>query len=143
MDVESVESVMRAPSLDPKQYLQKHSIPQIIRSIVSGLMVQRPDDHFAYIKEKLIECQNTDDKLSLDWETFVYHLHPYRNERRLEYVHDYSRFYVEYLEKRGLDVPSLLDIESACNPYEQQPVYQPDLFKLTETVATPDHQLDG
>ena len=70
-----------------KQYLATHKIPQMFESLLSCLMIERPDDPVNYIEKKMAEIKQIGlDKVN--WETFVFHLHPYRHPIRLQHVHD-------------------------------------------------------
>lgn len=68
---------------------------------------------------KLVGVEN------VDWETFVYELHPYRDPTRLDLIKDNSVYQQE--AKRENDSKSR----------EGSTPYKPDVFRLTETRATP------
>ncbi|XP_074662408.1 uncharacterized protein LOC141914956 [Tubulanus polymorphus] len=118
---------------DAKSYLNKHRLPDVIGSIISGLMVERPDDHFAYIQNKLnaIQGQGAD---KVDWETFVYDLHPYRDPVRLHLIRDYSRFYIEFLRKMNVD-EDVIKRESQSRSGFEYESYKPEVFRLTEPIG--------
>lgn len=107
-----------------KQYLAAHRIPQMFESLLSCLMIERPDDPVNYIEKKMAEIKQIGlDKVN--WETFVFHLHPYRHPVRLAHVHDGSKFDREREEE-----------EAAKREFHREKSmgenYKPDVFQLTE-----------
>lgn len=64
----------------------------------------------------------------MNWETFVYDLHPYRDPTRIELIRDGSAFQQE--AARSAEIKSTPELQVATP-------YKPDVFKLTEPRATP------
>ena len=84
-----------------KQYLAAHRIPQMFESLLSCLMIERPDDPVSYVEKKMAEIKHIGiDKVN--WETFVFHIHPYRHPVRLSHIHDGSKFDREREHKERL-----------------------------------------
>lgn len=106
-----------------KQYLASHRIPQMFESLLSCLMIERPEDPVGYIEKRMAEIKDIGlDKVN--WETFVFHLHPYRNPVRLAHVRDGSKFDREREEEE--DAKLTIEREKTGDSYK------PDVFKLTE-----------
>uniref|UniRef100_A0A1I8IK58 RIIa domain-containing protein n=1 Tax=Macrostomum lignano TaxID=282301 RepID=A0A1I8IK58_9PLAT len=85
------------------EYLERHRIPQLFRSLVAVLMVEQPQDHVAFIKQHLARAIEVG-VANLNWETFVYPLHPKRSPHRLEFVRDgtaYETQGVELMQQRA------------------------------------------
>ena len=61
---------------------------------------------------------------NVNWETFVYELHPYRDPTRLDLIKDDSVFQQEFQRE-----------EASKSRGETSP-YKPDVFKLTEPRVT-------
>lgn len=107
-----------------KLYLASHSIPQMFESLLSCLMLERPEDPVEYLEKKMVQIK----QIGLDnvnWETFVFSLHPYRDPVRLSNIRDGSKFDKEREaddEARG----DMLKNREKSN-------YQPEVFQLTET----------
>ncbi|KAK3770586.1 hypothetical protein RRG08_029504 [Elysia crispata] len=129
-----------------KEYLNQHKIPQLFESLLSSLMMERPDNPVEYIEKKM--CQIRD--LGIDnvtWETLISHLHPYRDNIRRQFVRDGSLYDKEYTilqgeieEYRQRKKEQFESIESTVGfedsndddcPVEKQH-YESQLFQLTE-----------
>jgi hypothetical protein len=110
---------------DARSFLEGSLIPQVVRSIICGLMVERPDDHMGYIQDKL-QVIKEKGRSAVDWESFVYNVHPYRDPQRLDLIHDFSKYYLEHLEKQK--EREMLEERTKSS------LYEPDVFKLTETA---------
>lgn len=109
---------------EAKQYLATHKIPQMFESLLSCLMIERPDDPVIYIEKKMSEIKQIGlDKVN--WETFVFHLHPYRYPVRLANIHDGSK----YDKEREQEEETLAEMQREKSMGED---YKSDLFKLTE-----------
>jgi hypothetical protein len=107
-----------------KQYLATHKIPQMFESLLSCLMIERPDDPVNYIEKKMAEIKQIGlDKVN--WETFVFHLHPYRHPIRLQHVHDGSKYDREREDEE--EAKSEMKREKSMGDN-----YKPDVFQLTE-----------
>ena len=74
-----------------KSYLSTHRIPQMFESLLSCLMLERPEDPVSFIEKKMSEIRHIGID-NVNWETFVLNLHPYRDVTRLEFVRDGSKF---------------------------------------------------
>ncbi|GFR62236.1 adenylate kinase isoenzyme 5 [Elysia marginata] len=128
-----------------KQYLNQHKIPQLFESLLSSLMMERPENPVEYIEKKM--CQIRD--LGVDnvtWETLISHLHPYRDNIRRQFVRDgslYDREYTtlegeieEYRQRKKEQFESLATSgfedsnDDDCTVEQQQ--YDSQLFQLTE-----------
>ena len=98
------------------RYLMENKVNRMFDSLVAGLIIERPDDHMTFLDTKLaeIKAKGID---NVDWETFVYHLHPLRSEARKMIIND------EVIPERVLTSPS-----------QKEASYEPNLFKLTETA---------
>ena len=68
-------------------YIEEHKISEILTAVIVGLMIERPDDHLAYINECLTKVKEQGAE-NLSPDTFVQHLHPLNDPVRLEMVHD-------------------------------------------------------
>ena len=104
---------MSATKEEAKVYLAEHGIPQLFECLLSSLMMERPKNPVEFIERKIAEVKRTGIN-NINWETFIYHLHPYRDEVRRQYIADDSMF--------GQDTQT--DISTTC--------YQSDLFEMTE-----------
>lgn len=102
-----------------KQYLALHHIPQMFESLLSCLMIERPEDPVEYIEKKMNEIRSVGVE-NVNWETFVRALHPYRDAVRLQNVRDGSKFDKEREE------------EEVARGDDGKSDYQPDVFRLTE-----------
>ncbi|KAH3739096.1 hypothetical protein DPMN_045743 [Dreissena polymorpha] len=102
-----------------KLYLASHQIPQMFESLLSCLMIERPEDPVAYVEKKMSEIRAIGVQ-NVNWETFVRELHPYRNSVRLQHVRDGSKFDKER------------QILGEEGDGKEKSDYEPDLFKLTE-----------
>lgn len=105
-----------------KTYLSSHHIPQMFESLLSCLMIERPEDPVEYIEKKMTEIRSVGVE-NVNWETFVLSLHPYRDGVRLQNVRDGSKFDKEREAVEGLNQEKTDDGRSD---------YRPDVFKLTE-----------
>ncbi|OWF48505.1 Adenylate kinase isoenzyme 5 [Mizuhopecten yessoensis] len=111
-----------------KHYLSAHKIPQMFESLLSCLMLERPDDPVIYIEKKMAEIKEVGLE-NVNWETFVYHLHPYRDIVRRRHVHDGSKFDKE----REIEETSKLEIERS-KAVSRGSDYKPEVFQLTEAA---------
>ena len=102
-----------------KKYLAEHSIPQMFESLLSCLMLERPEDPVSYVEKKMVQIREIGLE-NVNWETFVVELHPYRDPVRLQYVRDGSKFDKEQ------------EVNENRKLQREQSDYQPDVFKLTE-----------
>lgn len=109
-----------------KQYLAAHRIPQMFESLLSCLMLERPDDPVSYIERKMSEIKQIG-LGNVNWETFVFHMHPYRDPLRRTMVHDDSK----YDKERQLEEEARQDKEREQS--QSQASYKPEVFQLTET----------
>ncbi|RUS69162.1 hypothetical protein EGW08_023077 [Elysia chlorotica] len=83
-----------------KQYLNQHKIPQLFESLLSSLMMERPNNPVEYIEKKM--CQIRDLGIeNVTWETLISHLHPYRDQIRRQFVRDGSLYDKEYTILQG------------------------------------------
>ncbi len=97
-----------------KNYLERNRIDKMFQSLIAALMIERPDDHFEYLDAKLEEVREKG-LYNIDWDTFVYDLHPERNAQRLQLIQeDHSGKCVQEIDTDHGD-------------------YEPKLFKLTES----------
>ncbi len=103
------------------KYLQENMIPQMFESIVAGLMLERPEDHFKYMDHKLEQIKEKGVHF-VNWETFVHHLHPKRDPLRLKLIHD-DEYRKQMTEK---EEPVKMDLN------REKAFYEPDVFRLTE-----------
>ncbi|KAK7107288.1 adenylate kinase isoenzyme 5-like [Littorina saxatilis] len=111
-----------------KQYLATHRIPQMFESLLSSLMMERPEDPVAFIETKMAQIRQVGVK-NVNWESFVLSMHPYRDPVRREYVRDGSK----YDKEREDEQKKMDDVEEQKLQREQAGEdYQPDLFQLTE-----------
>ena len=109
-------------------YLREHKIPQMFESIVAGLMMERPEDPLKYMDKRLDQIKEKGVHF-VNWETFVYHLHPRRDSIHLKLVHDpvYSKTMQPEKEETSKDMSKGLERENIN--------YKPDVFRLTEPTA--------
>ncbi|KAL4233664.1 hypothetical protein ACF0H5_008346 [Mactra antiquata] len=104
-----------------KAYLSGHHIPQMFESLLSCLMIERPEDPVQYIEKKMSEIRMIGIE-NINWETFVLQIHPYRDPVRLQHVRDGSKF----------DKEREANEEAARRGDDGKIDYEPDVFKLTE-----------
>lgn len=106
-----------------KQYLASHRIPQMFESLLSCLMMERPEDPVSFIEAKMSQIKEVGVK-NVNWETFVINMHPYRDPVRRQYVRDGSKYDKEYEEG-----------EKKIEAHKQEQTkgdYKPEVFELTE-----------
>lgn len=101
----------------------------MFEGLLSCLMLERPDDPVNYIEKKMAEIK----AIGLDnvnWETFVFHIHPYRDGIRRTLVHDGSK----YDKERENEDKAKEALESERSKAESRPAseYKPEVFQLTE-----------
>lgn len=108
-----------------KQYLAVHQIPQMFESLLSCLMIERPEDPVLYVEKKMAEIKQIG-LSNVNWESFVFHLHPYRDAVRRKHIHDGSKFDKE----RENEEQASTEKEPALS--REGTDYQPDVFQLTE-----------
>ncbi|GFN84723.1 adenylate kinase isoenzyme 5 [Plakobranchus ocellatus] len=131
-----------------KQYLTQHRIPQLFESLLSSLMMERPENPMEYIEKKMCQIRDLGVE-NVTWETLISHLHPYRNNIRRQYVRDGSVYDLEFTKLQGeieeyrkLKREQFESMASTTNDFEdvadldcvleQQQSYEPNLFQLTE-----------
>lgn len=112
-----------------KQYLATHRIPQMFESLLSCLMMERPEDPVSFIEDKMSQIKQIGVK-NVNWETFVITMHPYRDPVRREFVRDGSKYDKEYEEEQK----KAQAVEEQRNLQREQTGddYKPELFELTE-----------
>ena len=71
--------------LSSRTYLDEHKIPQLFESLLASLMLEKPGDMTKHLDAKLEEVKSKGID-NIDWETFVYDLHPLRDPKRKEIV---------------------------------------------------------
>ncbi|KAK7107289.1 hypothetical protein V1264_015236 [Littorina saxatilis] len=100
----------------------------MFESLLSSLMMERPEDPVAFIETKMAQIRQVGVK-NVNWESFVLSMHPYRDPVRREYVRDGSK----YDKEREDEQKKMDDVEEQKLQREQAGEdYQPDLFQLTE-----------
>ncbi|CAF4140687.1 unnamed protein product, partial [Rotaria sordida] len=52
-------------------YLSQRNIPQLFEALMTGLIINRPDDHIAYLMKSLEQYKNKNNKQPLAWNAFV------------------------------------------------------------------------
>lgn len=109
-----------------KQYLATHKIPQMFESLLSCLMLERPDDPVLYIEKRMSEIKQIGLE-NVNWETFVFHMHPYRDPLRRTMIHDESKYDKERQEAEEARQ------EKERGQTQSQASYKPEVFQLTET----------
>lgn len=68
-----------------KAYIESNHIPEMFSSLLAALMIERPNNHFDYLNQKL-EIIKQVGAYRVDWESFVYELHPHRQPHFLKTV---------------------------------------------------------
>ncbi|KAK6169617.1 hypothetical protein SNE40_020628 [Patella caerulea] len=116
---------MSASREQAKQYLASHKIPQMFESLLSCLMIERPADPVTFIESKMSHIKDVG-LHNVNWETFVMHLHPYRDPVRLSLVRDGSKYEKELMDN-GSNNTSMTSPPSSYNGTE--------LFELTEAQS--------
>lgn len=106
-----------------KMYLASHNIPQMFESLLSCLMLERPEDPVGYIETKMVQIKEIGLE-NVNWETFVFSLHPYRDPVRLSHIRDGSKFDKEREAEE--------EARGEMLKKREKPDYQPEVFKLTE-----------
>ena len=109
-----------------KQYLATHRIPQMFESLLSCLMLERPEDPVEFIEKKMSEIK-TIGLDNVNWETFVFHLHPYRDGLRRGLIHDGSKFDKEREDEE------MVNLDGDRGQTQSRASYKPDVFQLTES----------
>ena len=111
--------------LQAKEYLESHNVQKMFESLISSLMLERPENHFKFLDDKLDAIKEIGID-NIDWESFIYQLHPSRDPVRNEYVKT-----EESEQQRKKDQPLFADEEGASGgPKDEN--YKPELFNLTE-----------
>ncbi|KAK2142062.1 hypothetical protein LSH36_1001g00024 [Paralvinella palmiformis] len=95
-----------------RAYLEESKIPDMFRSLLAGLMIQRPSEPYRYLDSKLEELKVRGME-NVDWESFVYDLHPSRDPLHCKLVKDGKS------TEKNSELPPFVD-------------YEPKLFQLTE-----------
>ncbi|CAH1799293.1 unnamed protein product [Owenia fusiformis] len=123
---------------DCKKYLSQKQIPQMFESILAALMLERPEDHIKFIETKIEKIKEIGPE-NVNWESFVYDLHPYRDQTRLDHINDNSKYQKEY-QKRGEERNVKSGMQSGRSSRDSGLMsktpggeYEPELFELTET----------
>ncbi|CAL1526778.1 unnamed protein product [Lymnaea stagnalis] len=115
---------------ETKKYLQEHKIPQLFQSLLSSLMLERPENPVEYIENKMCQIRDIGPE-NVKWETLVSHLHPYRNNIRRQYIRDGSVFDKEFSEL----LDQMEDFEQRKKDrfeFIAKQRYKPEIFSLTE-----------
>ncbi|WAR08977.1 KAD5-like protein [Mya arenaria] len=107
-----------------KMYLSTHNIPQMFESLLSCLMVERPEDPVAYVEKKMGQIREIGVE-NVNWESFVRDLHPYRDPVRLQNVRDGSTF------DRERETPEA----QGDGRQREKSDYQPDETRRRQMVA--------
>lgn len=115
-----------------KQYLASHRIPQMFESLLSCLMIERPEDPVSYVEAKMAEIKKLGVK-NVNWETFIFQLHPLRDPVRRQLVRDGSKFDKEYEQEEKRKNTLNESKQSATEQKYDSADYEPDVFQLTET----------
>lgn len=122
--------------LNYRQYLADNKVPEMFQSLIASLMMERPTDMFSYLDTKLEAIKEVGLE-NIDWETFVYPLHPSRDPVRMQFVKEKEEgkdndlpFDSGYGGAKGCEVAE----DSAKGPEsnEASGSYKPDVFQLTE-----------
>jgi len=113
-----------------KRYLADHKIPQIFESLLSCLMMERPENPVEYIEKKMIEIKTIGPD-QVNWETLVAHLHPYRDNIRRQFIRDGSLFDQEFAKMQG-EIEEYRQRKKEHFESMATDDYQSDLFQLTE-----------
>ncbi|XP_067951291.1 uncharacterized protein [Watersipora subatra] len=109
----------KTPQEMAQDYIAEHRVNQMFSSILSALMMHKPKDPVNFIQNTLDEVKLVGVE-NVDWETFVYDLHPYRDPKRLDLIKDNSIFQQEAKK------------EEEAQSQATSTAYKPDVFKLTE-----------
>uniref|UniRef100_A0A0L8H856 Uncharacterized protein n=1 Tax=Octopus bimaculoides TaxID=37653 RepID=A0A0L8H856_OCTBM len=103
---------------DAKLYMAQHGIPQLFECLLSCLLLERPPDPIKFIEQKIAEVKLKGVK-SINWETFMCHLHPYCDHYKSKtIIRDRNR------------------LNQGSNKITSEMVstgYKPNTFELTET----------
>ena len=110
-------------------YLREHKIPQMFEAIVAGLMMDRPQDPLKYMDKRLDQIKEKGVHF-VNWETFVYHLHPRRDPVHQLLVHD-PQYYWEPKQAESEEQST----ENSQSLERENAFYKPDVFRLTEPAA--------
>ena len=68
-----------------REYLEQHKVPVMFESLIASLMMEQPENQFRFMNAKL-EAIKEIGLENVDWEAFIYHLHPLRDPIRTEFV---------------------------------------------------------
>ncbi|KAK3580414.1 hypothetical protein CHS0354_012437 [Potamilus streckersoni] len=115
---------MSNPREEAKKYLAAHQIPQMFESLLSCLMLERPEDPVEYVARKMSQIKDIGLQ-NVNWETFVFHLHPYRDNLRRKLIKDGSRFdkEIEAEEQAKGDLSRDMHASSADATYKPEMEY--------------------
>ena len=102
---------------EAQDYMTEAKVPQLFRSLLAALMVERPTDPHKYLDNKLEEIKIRGME-NIDWESFVYDLHPTREKSFLELVND----------------PKIPEVKKGFPEYADED-YEPQVFQLTEPIV--------
>ena len=117
-----------------RRYLQEHRVPEMFESLIASLMLERPVDMVDYLHTQVQAIQNIGIE-NIDWETFIYKLHPTRDPVHKELIKDEDFKEKQKGERRVIPPPHKAVPSQVRN--EDEP-YQPTVFKLTEPAENED-----
>ncbi|KAH9491545.1 Adenylate kinase isoenzyme 5 [Bulinus truncatus] len=115
---------------ETKKYLAQHKIPQLFESLLSSLMMERPENPVEYIENKMVQIRDIGPE-NVDWQTLVSHLHPYRDNLRRQLIRDGSVYDREYSEMIG-ELEEFEERKKDHVEFKAEKRYKPEIFSLTE-----------
>ncbi|CAG5118178.1 unnamed protein product [Candidula unifasciata] len=113
-----------------KLYLAEHRIPQLFESLLSCLMMERPENPVSYIEDKMCEIREIGLE-NINWETLIAHFHPYRNNVRRHFIRDGSVYDKEYSDIIG-ESKDFEQRKKQNYEFPSQERFEPEVFQLTE-----------
>ena len=100
-----------------KGWMENNKIPQMFESFVAALMLERPDNLYEYLDEK-VEAVKAVGIENISWETFILDLHPHRDPVRQRLIGEETQPVNETFKEEEDHIEA---------------DYDPLVFQLTET----------
>lgn len=120
-----------------KEYLDSHKIPQMFQSLISSLMLEKPENPVQFLDTKLEAIKEMGVE-NVDWETFITAFHPERDPIRNEYI---KKDDTNEEKKKGQDPFADEPITHSQELSQSNENYKPELFNLTEPQDEDDTEI--
>ena len=115
-----------------KEYLDSNHVPKMFQSLLASLMMEKPDDQFMFLNTKLDAIKEIGVE-NVDWEAFIYHLHPMRDPIRNQHIHTAEGSKKREDQQPFADIDDKFSVQGLKTETisEAPSSYKPELF-LTE-----------